>query len=228
MLAHRWILFLHFIMSGSVEYPTTLCPKGENEKPLGLCGVQTQPGRLLSECSRTHYAISSQARPSNVLRSPFFEIVFVRKVWCWSNFTAGIFRIFPEKRRANFFSPKVSARFEAPLAPNFVLACNVTQGTESLFFKSGPFPASFWIYFFLFCCYTVRLQVINFTLINYDRKQERRRKSIHSCSAPYLKKPSTQQESIDSIFWTEKALDKLHWHHDIWSSDNEPKDVLMK
>ena len=135
MLAHRWILFLHFIMSGSVEYPSTLCPKGENEKPLGLCGVQTQPGRLLSECSRTHYAISSQAWPSNVLRSPFFEIVFLRKVWCPSNFTAGIFRIFPEERRANFPPPQKKFQLDlklnlhrTSLSADAVLAGNVTQG----------------------------------------------------------------------------------------------------
>ena len=39
--------------------------------------------------------------------------------------------------------------------------------------------ASFWIYFLLFLWYIVKIQLINFALVNDDRKQRRKSKSMH-------------------------------------------------
>ena len=69
-----------------------------------------------------------------------------------------------------------------------VLALRTTLGHRwtSKLFNMGISRPLFRIYFFLFH--------LNFTLVN-DRKQERRRKSIHCC---YLKNSDTQWEQFDS------------------------------
>ena len=54
-----------------------------------------------------------------------------------------------------------------------VLVCS-HQRTKETCFKYGPSQAPFWIHFFW---YIVKLQLINFTMVNDERKQERRRKN---------------------------------------------------
>ena len=53
-------------------------------------------------------------------------------------------------------------------------------------------------FIFPFSWYIVRLQLINFTMVNDDRKEELRPKKMHHATTLYQKKPNAQQEQIDS------------------------------
>ena len=55
-------------------------------------------------------------------------------------------------------------------------------------------------FIFPFSWYIVRLQLINFTTVNDDRKQERRRKSMHRSITRYLKKFNTYIKYDGSLF----------------------------
>ena len=56
---------------------------------------------------------------------------------------------------------------------------NYAEFSLRLCLKIWAFPGIFSDLFFPFSWYIVRLQLINFTLANDDRKQEGRRKSMH-------------------------------------------------
>ena len=67
--------------------------------------------------------------------------------------------------------------------------------TDTKFYlHMGLSRALFWIYFPFFSWYIVRLQLIIFTMVNDDGKQERRRKSMHRSITCNKKKPNTQWE----------------------------------
>ena len=71
--------------------------------------------------------------------------------------------------------------------------------------------------FFLFYWYIVILQLINFTMVNEDRKQERRRKSIHCSITCYKKKPDTYRQQIDG----NSEQKKVHPRIRIWPAQTE-------
>ena len=64
--------------------------------------------------------------------------------------------------------------------------------------KLRAFPASFWIYFTFFLAH-VKLQLINFTKLNYDRKQERRRKSMSIQLRTIRKLPTPSEYRLTAI-----------------------------
>ena len=83
--------------------------------------------------------------------------------------------------KANFFEFRVST----------------SSSEENIFFNMGLFRPVLDLYLIL-TSYNCRLQLINFTMVNYDRKQERKRKSMqHSIITCYYKKPHTHWEWID-------------------------------
>ena len=68
--------------------------------------------------------------------------------------------------------------------------------TKKTLLNNGP-SRPFLDLCFPFSRYIVRLQLINLNMVNDERKQEKRRKSIHSSIACQKKSPDAQQEQID-------------------------------
>ena len=74
---------------------------------------------------------------------------------------------------------------------------------QNQFFEIWAFPGIFLVLFFLFLVHS--LQLVIFTMVNDDRKQERRRKNVHLSITCYLKEPDTQWVYIDSNSELKKA-----------------------